>query len=96
MERNVTQAAKEIQSIKIEGNKTIQEILSEFFEICEKYNIKQGTQNHNNEGDKTSVSISSMEWVICKDALTRAFQFKMDFFDLIEEVPKQIKAYEKK
>jgi thiaminase len=93
MERNVVQAVKEIQSIQIERSHSLDDIYKEFFAICEKYNIKQGTQNYDEEGKETLKTFNSFEWTICKDSLSRAIQFELNFFDLLFDVPDNIKLY---
>ena len=85
----ITEAYKEIMGLKFKKEDTLEEILTMFHDIMRKYDIKQGIQNYDNDGNKTSVSSNTAEWAMCM----MAFQKCVDFYFVmagLTETPKDI------
>jgi len=93
---NIRDVAKEIIGIEINANMTIAELLSVFYNIMRKYNIKQGTPLFDNNGKHIGTTQSNPEWIMCESLFLNRIKDSIEIrigFGIIDgfEVPIDIR-----
>ncbi len=83
MKNIIVEAYKEIQSIEINSNQKLSEIMNLFYGVMRKYEIKQGTPHFNEKGEVVSHTCSTPEWVMCKSAISTKIDMFFTFEDLM-------------
>lgn len=94
-EINITEVFKLLQSKRFEKTDTLEDIMNYFHEICRKYNIKKGTRNYDESGESLGIQCDNIEWTMARKALTSAIEYYFEIYNILEEPPKDLEAYER-
>lgn len=86
----MNKVAKDIIDIKIPNNDiSILNLNREFYSIMRKYGIKQGTRSQDGNG----IICSNPEWTICHVLYENMIQSKIQIFNFLRNIPKDLQCY---
>jgi hypothetical protein len=88
---NMGEIYKDIKSIEIDANASLQSHVDKFYKVMRKWGICQG--NWTEGGGR---SISTPEWCMCFMVFKDHFKAKFDFYFILSTPPKDLLAYGKR
>lgn len=83
----MSKVSKDIISIEINKEDSIEKIFKKFYSIMRKYGIKRGTKN------KNGITQNNFEWTICTSLFLKQIQNGLDWGFLLWDYPKDLRHY---